>query len=396
MQEGAKVRIIDHKGYSDILRIGEVGTVAKIEEQTVFVAFDGGGEPIDYPLAVVQEISEGDQKQVKAGGKDGLPKAGTPTPPQLDKSDVGLDGEQKQVKQASSPESHAKGDDGQEADVESDQVVLAGEQKQVPATSGGTSSATRPDMEAGSQSAGVKGDQLELKGEQKTNQPVSGGTGSSAKGGRTEAVVESRIFRPVAISVLEQGDAEDQYVEIGEGASIRNEKHLVSAIRSAVHRALESMERPFDAVQIVFRRDAVAESERREMEKRLLAALHLIDEGKGGAKELRSTAHEAAKNGVRTARYEQYTQDRYAQQILTEAQAMVEQSVGGPVTVIWPPKELESHVGEHLIVESIFGDRWVGTLQKGPGRMYQIKTRSGTHTFSPHDVNRILRKPGAK
>lgn len=403
MKVGATVRIVDHEGFDNILRVGEVGTVTRVEEQTIFVAFDGAKDPIDYPVETVSELSEDEQKQLKTGGNSGVPKAGTPTPPQLDKDDVDLDGEQKQLKQADSAESHATGSDGQTAGVKGDAVKLDGEQKDVKLTSGGTSSATRPDAGAGSQTAGVKGAQVELKGEQKTNQPVSGGTGSSAKGGKESApapaapaIVESRIFRPVAISVLEQGDGEDQYTEIGEGVAIRNEKHLISAIRSAVHRAVEAMERPFDRVDIVFRRDSVAEGERRESEKQLLAALHMLDEGKGGAKELRSVSHAAAKAGVRTTRYESYTSDRYAKQILTEAQALVEQGVGGPVTIIWPPRELAKHVGEHLIVESIWGDRWVGTLQKGPARMFQIKTKSGTHTFSPNDVNRILRKPGAK
>lgn len=393
MKAGTLVRIVDHEGYENILRVGEVGEAVKVAEKSVSVKFDGVEEAVEYPSECVRNLTEEEQKQLGKGGKGGMPDTSRPTPPQTDREEIeGKTGEPYSIPQADSAQSHASGNEGQSAGVTSDTVQLAGEQKQVagvPQGTGGTSSATRPDVEGGSQGAGVKGDQVELKGEQPQMDQVP--PREVAKG-----VKESRLFRPVGITVLEQGDGEDEYVAIGEGTSIRNERHLVSAVKTAVHRAMESMNRPFDRVEVVFRRDAIAEGERRDAEKKLLAALHLIDEGKGSGRGVRSAAHAAAKNGVRTARYESYTDDAYAKRILNEAQAVVEQSVGGPVSIIWPPAELSKHVGEHLIVESIFGDRWVGTLAKGPGRMFQIKTKSGMHRFSPHDVNRILAKPGAK
>lgn len=393
MKAGENVRVVDHEGYKDILRVGEVGELVGLVGETASVRFEGVEEAVEYPRECVRPLTEEEQKQLGKGGKSGLPDTSTPTPPQMDREAIdGKKGDQPQVAQADSPEKHASGGEGQSAGVTSDQVELKGEQKDVagvPQGTGGTSSATRPDVEGGSQGAGVKGDQVELKGEQSqlTDVPPR----EVVKG-----VKESRVFRPVGITVLEQGDGEDEYVAIGEGTSIRNEKHLLSAIKRAVHEAVNSMDKPFDRVEVVFRRDAIAESERRDAEKRLIAALHLLDEGKCKGRDVREAAHVAAKNGVLTARLESYTEDAYARKMLTEAQAVVEQSVGGPVTIIWPPAKLSEHVGQHLIVESIFGDRWVGTLEKGPGRMYQIKTESGTHKFSPHDVNRILGKPGAK
>ena len=393
MKSGTLVRIVDHEGYENILRVGEVGEAVEVAEKSVSVRFDGVDEAVEYPPECVRSLTEEEQKQLGKGGKSGMPDTSRPTPPQTDREEIeGKTGEPYSIPQADSAQSHASGGEGQSAGVTSDTVQLAGEQKQVagvPQGTGGTSSDTRPDVEAGSQGAGVKGDQVELKGEQPQMDQVP--AREVVKG-----VKESRLFRPVGITVLEQGEGEDEYVAIGEGTSIRNERHLISAIKASVHRAMESMSRPFDRVEVVFRRDAIAEGERRDAEKKLLATLHLLDEGKGSGRGVRSAAHAAAKNGVLTARYESYTDDAYAKKILTEAQAVVEQSIGGPVSIIWPPAELSKHVGEHLIVESIFGDRWVGTLAKGPGRMYQIKTKSGTHKFSPHDVNRILAKPGAK
>lgn len=392
MQVGTKVRIVDHEGYEKILRVGDVGEVSKIEEETIFVTFDGGGdnkEEIDYPAELVKELTEADQKQLGGGGKSGMPDTSKPTPPQMSTDNMDLKGEQKHPAQADSGETRPGGEGSQTAGVTSADVKIDGEQKHPPQTSGGTSSATRPDMEGGSQSAGVKGDQVEVKGEQKQ-------LGDVPAREVVKGVKESRVFRPITLAVLEQGDGEDEYVAIGEGSSIRSEAHIVRAVKGAVHKAMESMDKPFDRVEIVFRRDAVAESERRDAEKKLIAALHLLDEGKGSAKQVRGAAHAAAKNGLLTSRFESYTDDRYAKQVLTEAQQLVENVVGGPVEVIWPPARLSEHVGDHMIIETVFGDRLVGTLAKGPGRMFQIKTRSGTHRFSPHDVNRILRKPGAK
>ena len=391
MKVGEKVRVVDHEGYEDILRVDEVGEVAKITEETVSLRFDGVEEAVDYPRECVRDLTEEEQKQLKGGGKEGMPDTSKPTPPQVNAAEVKLKGEQEQVAQGDSPTSRPEANSAFSNGVTSDKVELKGEQKDVegvPQGTGGTSSKTRPET-GGSQGAGVQGAQVELKGEQPQMKGVP--SREVAKG-----VKESRVFRPVGITVLEQGDGEDEYVAIGEGTSIRNEKHLISAIKASVHRAMESMEKPFDRVEVVFRRDAIAESERRDAEKKLLAALHLLDEGKGNSRQVREAANAAAKNGVRTARYESYTDDAYAKKMLTEAQALVEQSAGGPVTIIWPPAELSKHLGQHLIVESIFGDRWVGTLAQGPGRMYQIKTKSGTHKFSPNDVNRILAKPGAK
>ena len=391
MNVGESAMVVDHEGYENILRVGEVGEVVKLTEDEVSLRFEGVEEPVDYARELVRDLTEEEQKQLKAGGKEGMPDTSKPTPPVVNIDDTNLKGEQKHVAQADSQTSRPEAGSVQTAGVTSDKVELDGEQKQVagvPQGTGGTSSATRPDA-GGSQGAGVKGDQVELKGEQGQLKDVP--AREVAKG-----VKESRLFRPVGITVLEQGDGEDEYVAIGEGTSIRNEKHLISAIKASVHKAMESMEKPFDRVEVVFRRDPLAESERRDAEKKLLAALHLLDEGKGSGRQVRGAAHEAAKTGVQTARFESYTDDAYAKKMLTEAQALVEQSVGGPVTIIWPPSDLSKHLGQHLIVESIFGDRWVGTLAKGPGRMYQIKTSSGTHKFSPHDVSRVLAKPGAK
>ena len=391
MKAGENVRVVDHEDYSDVLRVGEVGEAVEVTEETVSVRFEGVEESVDYPRVCVRDLTEEEQKQLKSGGKEGMPDTSKPTPPVVNVDDTNLKGEQKHVAQADSATSRPEAGSVQSAGVSSDKVELSGEQKQVagvPQGTGGTSSATRPDT-GGSQGAGVKGDQVELDGEQKQLQGVP--PREVAKG-----VKESRVFRPVGITVLEQGEGEDEYVAIGEGTSIRNEKHLLSAIKRAVHEAVNTMDKPFDRVEVVFRRDVIAESERRDAEKRLIAALHMLDEGKGSGREVRAAAHVAAKNGVLTARLESYTADPYAKKMLTEAQAMVEQSVGGPVSLIWPPSELSKHVGQHLIVESIFGDRWVGTLAKGPGRMWQIKTKSGTHRFSAHDVSRVLAKPGAK
>ncbi len=392
MNVGAKVRIVDHEGYEKILRVGEVGEVSKVEEQTIFVAFDGAAEPVEYPEDVVEELTEEEQKQLGSGGKSGMPDTSRPTPPQMKKDEMDLEGEQAHPKQADSPESRPQPGSAQTAGVTSDQVELDGEQKHpagVPNGTGGRGKQSQRPDSGSAQTAGVKGDQVEVKGEQKQ-------LGDVPAREVVKGVKESRVFRPVTLSVLEQGDGEDEYVLIGEGSSIRNEKHVIAHVKAAVHKAMESMDKPFDRVEIVFRRDAIAESERRDAEKKLIAALHLLDEGKGNSKQVRAAAHEAAKNGVLTSKLESYTDDHYARRVLTEAQNLVEMSVGGPVTLIWPPKELSKHIGAHLIVESIWGDRWVGQLAKGPGRMFQIKTRSGTHKFSPHDVNRIVLKPGAK
>jgi len=378
------VRIVDHEGYENIHRVGDVGRIKKITEGTASVLFKGEKKTVDYPV----EVLEAEQAQLGKGGKSGTPDTSRNTPPLVSKDDMGLKGEQKQVAQADSATSRPQAGSAQDAGVTSDDVELDGEQKQVPNATGGTSSATRPDT-GGSQNAGVKGDQVELDGEQKQ---LSGVPGREV----VKGVKESRVFRPVKIVVLEQGRGEDEYSVIGEGVSIRNERHLVAAVRGAMRHAMESMDRPFDSVEVVFRRNPLAESERRTAEKRLIAALHLLDEGKGDSKMVREAAHFAAKNGVRTARFIEYTDDRYAQKHLRDAEALVEQAVGGPVTIVWPPKNLGKHVGQHVIVESVFGDRWVGKLAKGPGRMFHIKTQSGTHKFSPNSVSRILVKPGAK
>ena len=253
MKVGTPVRIVDHEGYENILRVGDVGEAVSITEEIVSVKFDGSEEAVEYPQDCVRELTEEEQQQLGSGGKSGMPDTSKPTPPQMDKDEVALKGEQKQVAQGDSPESHASGGDGQSAGVSSDTVELDGEQKHPEKVSGGTSSASRPDTESGSQTAGVKGDQVVVKGEQKQASGVP--AREVVKG-----VKESRLFRPVGITVLEQGEGEDEYVAIGEGASIRNERHLIAGIKSAVHKAMESMDRPFDSVQIVFRRDPIAES----------------------------------------------------------------------------------------------------------------------------------------
>jgi hypothetical protein len=391
MKVGMKVRIVDHEDYEDIHRVGEVGTVKGVKgEDVVLVMFKEGEDPVEYPFELVQEE---EQEQTKSGGKDGVPDAGQPTPPQLDKDEVDdLSGEQDDVAQADSPESHASSGEGsQSAGVTSAPVKVDGEQKDVPQTSGGTSSQTRPQT-GSSQSAGVTGQQVVAKGEQETNQPTSGGTGAS----KTAESVSEGVFKPISITMLEQGDGDDEYVAISEARSIRNEDHLVRAIRLSVHKALESMDRPFDRVEVVFRRDPIAESHRRKAERTLLAQLHLLDEGKGGASKIKEAAREAATLGMHTSRYAAYTEDKYARKILTEAERFINAPPGGNVKMTWPPKKMADLIGKHVVVDTVTKDRWIGVLEKAGDRLFQIKMSTGTKKFGMNDVSRILQKKGAK
>jgi hypothetical protein len=354
--------------------------------------FNEGDDPVDYPFELVQEVTEEEQKQVKAGGNDGIPKAGTPKPPLVTTDPIDdLSGEQKDVAQADSAESHATGSEGQDdGGVTSEPVEIEGEQKDVDLVSGGTSSAKHPDI-GSSQSADVKGQNLTLKGKQETNQPTSGGTGSS------RAAESVKVFRPISITMLEQGDGEDEYIAIGESRSIRSESHLVSALKTAAHKAMESMDRPFDRVEIVFRRDPIAESHRKKAERTLLASLHMLDEGKGGATKVKEAAAAAAKLGIHTKRYESYTEDKYARKILTEAQArFMNAQAGRNVKLDWPPKDLSKLVGKSVIIETVTNDRWAGTLGRKNDRLYTIKMTTGTKVFGMNDVRRIMQKTGSK
>ena len=220
------------------------------------------------------------------------------------------------------------------------------------------------------------------------------GRGGIAPGAIGMESVREGVFRPISINVLEQGDTDEEYLTLGEGSSIRSEHHLVKSIHAAVRKAMESMSKPFDAVDIVFRRTPVQEAKRRKAEREVIATLSLLDEGKAKSADVRKAAVRAAKLGVKTDRLAEYTEDRYAKKILEDA--VTEQSVGGSVSIEWPPKKLKGLLGKHVIVETRTDDRFVGTLAKGPGRLFQIKTRSGTHRFGMSDVTRILVKSGAK
>ena len=397
---GQMVRVVDHGDYANIRRIGEVGKVSKIDEDTVSVMFDGMKESIEYPSELLMKLSEADQKDLKKGGKDGMPDSSQPTPPQMDAEKLDdLSGEQKEVKQANSPESHATGNDGQSAGVTSEPVKLNGEQKDVPQATGGTSSQTRPDAGAGSQSAGVKGENLELKGDQgqlkgvPAPEKVKGvKDGFRSDAGRAQMLEGQRVFNPIRISLLDEADGDDEYVTIGESNAIRNEAHLYASIRGAVKKALESMERPFDAVDIVFRRNPMSESKRRHAERSVMATLHMQAEGKAHSADVRKVAFEAARLGIKTSRLAEYTDDRYSKQILADAERRVQEEV----EIIWPPKMLEGLVGQRLIVETIFGDRWIGNLKKGPGRNYTIEMATGKKKFSAKDVRAIYRNEQKK
>lgn len=413
MQVGATVRIVDHDEYENIHRVGDVGTVSEVKEESICVAFDQGSDPVEYPNAVVQEIDEkkkeeeaveeAEQKQVGSGGKDGLPDTSKPVPPQVKTGKVDdLSGEQDQVAQADSKESRPKPNSAvKQAGVTSDQVELKGEQKQVagvPAGTGGRGKQSeRPDV-GSSQSDGVGGEQLELSGEQPQ---VKGVPGREKVKGVKDSVRESRrLFTPISINVLDEADGEDEYVTIGEANSIRSENHLYSALRGAVKSAMEGLDRPFDSVDIVFRRNPVAESKRRKAERTLMGTLHLLAEGKAKSIDVRKAAKVAARLGMKTSRYIEYTDDRYAQKILTEAQRVAEQFInappGGDVQPTWPPKKLRGLIGKQVIVDTVTNDRWVGTLRKGSARMFEIDMATGKKRFGMNDVKRILIKRGAK
>jgi hypothetical protein len=164
---------------------------------------------------------------------------------------------------------------------------------------------------------------------------------------------------------------------------------------SAAGKAMESMDRPFDRVEIVFRRDSIAEGYRRKAERTLLASLHLLDAGKGGASQVKEAAVAAAKLGMRTSRYESYTEDRYARKILHEAEQFINSPPGHGVKAVWPPKNLSDMIGKDVIVETVTSDRWVGKLQRDGDRKYKIQMGTGTKSFGMNDVNRILLKRGA-
>jgi hypothetical protein len=395
LKVGTMVRIVDHEDYDDIHRVGEVGKVVKLDENVVFIGFGNGKkvEEVDYPPELVEELTEEEAQQLKAGGKDGLPDKADPTPPQMDKDDMSkLNGESGSVAQADSPESHASGNDGQTAGVQGQEVKLDGESGSIPGESGGTGKAS-PDTSAG-QTSGVKGQPVNLKNQKQ----IDGATSTSDQGrgkmedqvsdaGRAQLIEGQRVFNPIRINLLDEADGEDEYVSIGESNAIRNEAHLYASIRGAVKKALESMDRPFDTVDIVFRRNPMSESKRRQAERTVMATLHLQAEGKARAAEVRKAAFEAAKLGIKTSRMVEYTDDRYSKQILAEEERRVQEEV----ELIWPPKNLDEHIGQRLIVETIFGDRWIGNLAKGPGRMYSIKMDTGNKKFSAKDVRAIYK-----
>lgn len=411
---GAKVRIIDHEDFEEVQRVGAVGTVAKIEERTeegegqkyVYVMFAEGQPAVEYPFEVVQELTEAEQQQLGKGGKDGMPDTSKPTPPEMDTDQIDdLSGEQDQVAQADSKESRPKPGSAQDAGVESETLTINGETPQLkgyPAGTGGTSSKERPET-GSAQSAGVKGEQLKINGEQPQlknvdkREKVSGVKDSTkAKPGRQ---VEG-IFQPIKIRVLDEAGEPDSYSEVGSGSAVRSERHLMGSVREAIRRAMESMDAPFDAIDIVFRRDPKVESVRRVAERRLIGELHLVAEGKSqDVTNVTKAASRAARLGIKPSSFAAYAIDEQTREVLKKADRLAEGFwAPGVTTPVWPPKKLESMIGQEVIVETVTNDVWKGTLQRastkegqtGTKRMYEIKMSTGRKVFSPHDIRRIL------
>lgn len=411
MKVGTKVRIVDHADY-EVQRVGAVGEVKKVEEkdgqQFVYVMFDQNAEELhEYPF---EAVVEAEQKQIGKGGKEGLPDTSKPTPPQMDTSPIDdLDGEQKQVDQANSSESRPQPGSAQTDGVSSEQIVLNGETPQLdgyPAGTGGRGKqSTRPET-GSAQTAGVTGQQLELNDEQNQldqvppREKVKGVKDSARR--KPQRKVEG-AFNPITVRVLDESDEPDSYMEIGGTSSIRNEQHLTRSIRGAVRKALESMQQPFDAVDIIFRRNPKLESARRVAERKLIGSLHLVAEGKARVIAVKEAAQRAAKLGIKPSTFKAYATDAYTVKVLESADRIVE-GVGTGVQMVWPPKNLDSCVGKQVIIDTVTKDRWVGTLEKaqvkegqtGTKRMYQIKMSTGRKVFGPNDVSRILVKKGAK
>jgi len=412
MKIGTKVRIIDHEDY-EVQRVGDKGEVKRIDEkegqQFVYVMFDGNAEQLlEYPF---EAVIEAEQKQVGSGGKDGTPDTTQPTPPQMDAKKMDdLDGEQDQVDQADSAESRPQPGSAQTDNVTSEKIVLNGETPQLqgyPAGTGGTSSKERPEV-GSAQSAGVKGEQLKLNNEQPQLDQVPGrekvkGVKDSKKAKPTRKI--EGVFQPISIRVLDESDEPDSYTEVGKDSSIRNEKHLFSKIRGAVRGAMESMDQPFDSVDIVFRRNPKTESVRRTAERKLIGALHLVAEGKGTSKTVREAATAAARLGIKPSRFKSYAADAYSRKVLESADKLTESAWSqGVNTPVWPASKLENLVGQEVIVETVTNDVWKGTLEKarvkegqtGTKRMYQIQMQTGRKVFGPNDIKRILGKRGVK
>lgn len=414
MKVGTKVRIIDHEEY-EVQRVGEEAEVKQIEEKDgqkfVYVMFGDNTEELhEYPF---EAVTEAEQKQIGSGGKDGLPDTSKPTPPQMDTTQMDdLEGKQTQVAQADSAESRPQAGSAQTDNVTPETIVLSGETPQLdgyPAGTGGTSSKERPEV-GSSQSAGVKGEQVPLDGEQPQvdqvppREKTTGVKDSKTPPKQGKRKVEG-VFQPITIRVLDESDDPDSYIEVGGGNSVRNEKHLFSTIRSSVRKALESMEQPFDAVDIVFRRNPKVESARRVAERKLIGTLHLLAEGKGDAKGLKEAATRAAKLGIKPSRFASYAADAGTKKVLEKADQIAESAWSkGVATPTWPPNKLDKLVGQEVIVETVTNDVWKGTLEKakvkegqtGTKRMYQIQMQTGRKVFGPNDIKRILGKRAVK
>jgi len=389
MKIGQKVKVVEHADYEAVKNVGKVGKVVKLTEEMVLVQFGVKEAPVEYPFEVLEAEGDLDKDSVddlsgpqkgETGGKDGLPDTSKPKPPDTDTDQIDdLEGEQAQVPQADSGESRPEAG-GQSAGVTSSNEVhgLVGAQPQVPQETGGTSSGTRPSQ--GGQTAGVTGQQIVAKGDGKQLQGARDGSDE----GRGKMESSNRMFRRIKLNALEQiAEGKDEYMAIGEGESIRSEGHLVSALRKLVRGAMEGMERPFDAIDVVFRREPVQEATRAKHERAVIAQLALLAEGKVKISAVRKVAEAAHRVGVNVKGLSRYTEDSYAKNVMTQ---IAEGQGGKPV---WPAKKLSEYVGKKLIVETIYGGRYEGTLAKGPGRMYNIKMQSGVKRFGMSDVRAI-------